>query len=59
MSSAYSVHPGWIRSNFGSGIMPGWLRGIMNLGLRPFSGLLGIMSPEDGAQTTLHCLLDE
>lgn len=57
--TAYSVHPGWIRSNFGAEVMPGWLRGIMNLGLRPFSGLLGIMSPEDGAQTTLHCLLDD
>ncbi len=55
---AFSVHPGWIRSNFGSGVVPGWLRGIMNHGLRPFSGLLGIMSPADGAQTTLHCLLD-
>ena len=57
--TAYSVHPGWIRSNFGAGIMPGWLRGAMNLALRPFSGLMGIMSPYDGAQTTLHCLLDE
>jgi len=57
--TAYSVHPGWIRSNFGADVMPGWLRGAMNLALRPFSGLLGIMSPEDGAQTTLHCLLDD
>lgn len=57
--TAYSVHPGWIRSNFGAEVMPGWLRGGMNLALRPFSGLLGIMSPEDGAQTTLHCLLDD
>ncbi len=57
--TAYSVHPGWIRSNFGAEVMPGWLRGAMNLALRPFSGLLGIMSPEDGAQTTLHCLLDD
>ncbi|MCY3917247.1 MAG: SDR family NAD(P)-dependent oxidoreductase [Chloroflexi bacterium] len=57
--TAFSVHPGWIRSNFGSGIMPGWLRGIMNLALRPFSGIMGIMSPYDGAQTTLHCLLDD
>ena len=57
--TAYSVHPGWIRSNFGAEIMPGWLRGAMNLALRPFSGLLGILSPHDGAQTTLHCLLDE
>ena len=56
---AFSVHPGWIRSNFGSGVMPGWLRGAMNLGLRPFSGLLGILTPHEGAQTTLHCLLDD
>ncbi len=57
--TAYSVHPGWIRSNFGAGIMPGWLRGAMNLALRPFSGFMGIMPPYDGAQTTLHCLLDD
>lgn len=56
---AFSVHPGWIRSNFGSEVMPGWLRGAMNLVLRPFSGLLGIMTPYEGAQTTLHCLLDD
>ena len=57
--TAFSVHPGWIRSNFGAEVMPGWLRGAMNLALRPFSGVLGIMSPEAGAQTTLHCLLDD
>lgn len=56
--TAYSVHPGWIRSNFGKEVMPAALRGIMNLVLRPFNGLLGIMGPYDGAQTTLHCLLD-
>lgn len=57
--TAYSVHPGWIRSNFGAEVIPGFLSGLMNFGLRPFSGLLGIMSPADGAQTTLHCLLDD
>lgn len=56
---AFSVHPGWIRSNFGSGVMPGWSRAILNLALRPFSGLLGILTPYEGAQTTLHCLLDD
>jgi len=56
---AFSVHPGWIRSNFGSGVMPGWLRGVLNLLLRPFSGFLGILTPYEGAQTTLHCLLDD
>ena len=57
--SAYSVHPGWIRSNFGAEVIPGFLRGLMNLALRPFSGMLGIMNPYQGAQTTLHCLLDD
>lgn len=56
---AFSVHPGWIRSNFGSSVMPGWFRTILNIVLRPFSGLLGIMTPYEGAQTTLHCLLDD
>ncbi|MCY3574359.1 MAG: hypothetical protein F4Y70_01085 [Chloroflexi bacterium] len=56
--SAYSVHPGWVRSNFGADVLPGFLRGLMNLGLRPFSGMLGIMNPYEGAQTSLHCLLD-
>jgi hypothetical protein len=27
--------------------------------MRPFSGLLTMMSAEDGAQTQLHCLLDD
>ena len=57
--TAVSVHPGWIRSNFGSALIPGWLRTPMNLAMRPFSGILGTMSPFEGAQTTLHCLLDD
>lgn len=27
--------------------------------MRPIMPLLGIISPEDGAQATLHCLLDD
>ncbi len=57
--TAISVHPGWIRSNFGSAVIPGWVRGPLNLMMRPFSGFLGIMPPFEGAQTTLHCLLDD
>ncbi len=55
--SAFSVHPGWIRSNFGSGVMPGWVRAALAIVLRPFSGPLGIVNPFEGSQTTLHCLL--
>jgi NAD(P)-dependent dehydrogenase (short-subunit alcohol dehydrogenase family) len=52
--SAFSVHPGWIRSNLVKHMAPTW---VQNVVLRPFSGLLGMMSAEDGAQTQLHCLL--
>ncbi len=54
--SAFSVHPGWIRSNLVKHMAPAWVQNVL---LRPFSGLLGMMSAEDGAQTQLHCLLDE
>ncbi|MCA9604245.1 MAG: hypothetical protein KC619_01535, partial [Myxococcales bacterium] len=35
---------------------PTWVQNVL---LRPFSGLLGMMSAEEGAQTQLHCLLDD
>jgi NAD(P)-dependent dehydrogenase (short-subunit alcohol dehydrogenase family) len=53
--SAFSVHPGWIRSNLAQGAM----RFVQNVLMRPFSGLLGTMSWFEGAQTSLHCLLDD
>jgi NAD(P)-dependent dehydrogenase (short-subunit alcohol dehydrogenase family) len=53
--SAFSVHPGWIRSNLAQGA----LRFAQNVLLRPFSGMLGTMSWFEGAQTSLHCLLDD
>jgi NAD(P)-dependent dehydrogenase (short-subunit alcohol dehydrogenase family) len=54
--SAFSVHPGWIRSNLVKHMAPAWVQSVL---LRPFSGLLGMMSWFEGAQTTLHCLLDD
>ena len=53
--SAFSVHPGWIRSNLAQGAM----RFVQNVIMRPFSGVLGTMSWFEGAQTSLHCLLDD
>ena len=53
--SAFSLHPGWIRSNLAEGPV----RFVQNVLLRPFSGLLGTMSWFEGAQTSLHCLLDD
>ena len=56
--SAFSVHPGWARSNFGSGAgFP--MNLIMGL-MRPVSNLFGMTdSNEDSAQSTLHCLLSD
>jgi NAD(P)-dependent dehydrogenase (short-subunit alcohol dehydrogenase family) len=53
---AYSTHPGWIRSNLVKHTMAPW---VQNVVMRPFSRLLTMMSAEDGAQTQLHCLLDD
>ena len=54
--SAFSTHPGWIRSNLVKHTAPAWMQNVL---LKPFSGMLGMMSAEDGAQTQLHCLLDD
>ena len=54
--AVFSVHPGWARSNLVQSILPAW---IQNVVMRPFSGLLTMMSNEDAAQTSLHCLLDD
>lgn len=54
--SAFSTHPGWIRSNLVRHVAPAWVQNVL---MRPFSPFLGMMSAEDGAQSQLHCLLDE
>ena len=36
--------------------MPLWFQNVL---LRPLSGPLGLLSYEEGAQTQLHCLLDD
>ena len=54
--TALSVHPGWIRTNLAQHVMPVW---VQNVVMRPFSGFFGMMSAYEGAQTSLHCLLDE
>ncbi len=54
--SAFSVHPGWVRSHLIKHTMPTW---VQNWVMRPFGRLMGLMGPEEGAQTQLHCLLDD
>ncbi len=54
--SAFSVHPGWARSNFGSGGGLG-MRIAMTL-MRPLSRFVSD-SNEESAQTSLHCLISD
>ncbi|HKJ26962.1 MAG TPA: SDR family oxidoreductase [Anaerolineales bacterium] len=54
--SAFSVHPGWIRSNLLQNPIGKFFQNVL---MRPFSGLLGTLSWFEGAQSTLHVLLDE
>ena len=54
--TVFSLHPGWARSNFGSGgSLP--IRIAMAV-MRPLSRLVSD-SNEESAQTTLHCLLSD
>jgi retinol dehydrogenase-13 len=54
--SAFSVHPGWARSNFGSG--GGFLMRAMMAIMRPFTRGMSD-SNEESAQTSLHVLLSD
>ena len=54
--STFSVHPGWARSNFGSGA--NWLMNTAMSLLRPFVRSM-TDSNEESAQSTLHCLLSD
>ncbi|MEE2945775.1 MAG: SDR family NAD(P)-dependent oxidoreductase [Pseudomonadota bacterium] len=51
-----SIHPGWARSNFGSG-GPLWMRAVMALA-RPLTRSMSD-SNEESAQTSLHVLLSD
>jgi retinol dehydrogenase-13 len=54
--TAVSIHPGWARSNFGSGGGAG-MRVLMAL-MRPFTRFM-TESNYEAAQTSLHCLLHD
>ncbi len=54
--SAFSVHPGWARSNFGSG--GSFLMRTAMTVMRPFTRFMSD-SNEESAQTSLHCLLSD
>lgn len=52
-----SLHPGWVRSNLDKHVIPSGFFG--NLMRNCFQKLGQMISAEDGAQTTLHCVLDD
>ncbi len=54
--SSFSVHPGWARSNFGSG--GGAMMKVANVLMKPFMPFISDSS-EDASQTSLHCLLSD
>ena len=54
--STFSVHPGWARSNFGSGA--GWLMNTAMAIMQPFTRSM-TDSNEESAQSSLHCLLSD
>ncbi|NNE81114.1 MAG: SDR family oxidoreductase [Silicimonas sp.] len=54
--TSVSLHPGWVQSNLASHTMPLW---VQNFLAYPVLKLMGMISPWEGAQTTLHCLLDD
>lgn len=54
--SAFSVHPGWARSNFGSGAR--FPMNILMSVMRPLTRTMSDSS-EESAQTSLHCLLSD
>ena len=53
--TAVSLHPGWVRTRLIRGTMPLW---VQNYVLRPVLRMKGMIEPWEGAQTTLHTLLD-
>lgn len=52
--TAVSVHPGWVRTNLARHSMPVW---VQNYILRPVFGLMGMIEPWEGAQSSLHAAL--
>jgi NAD(P)-dependent dehydrogenase (short-subunit alcohol dehydrogenase family) len=53
--TAVSVHPGWVRTPLIRHTMPLWIQDTI---FRPVGRLMGMIEPWEGAQTTLHALLD-
>jgi NAD(P)-dependent dehydrogenase (short-subunit alcohol dehydrogenase family) len=51
--TAVSVHPGWVRTELMRHTMPGWMQSVT----RPIMGMMGMVEPWEGTQTTLYAAL--
>ncbi len=51
---AVSVHPGWVRTDLARHTMPLF---VQNYIMRPIMGLMGMIEPWQGAQTSLYAML--
>ncbi|MGB5812861.1 MAG: SDR family oxidoreductase [Polyangiales bacterium] len=52
--TAVSVHPGWVRTQLARHTMPVWIQDYV---MRPFMGMMGMVEPWEGAQTSLYAAL--
>lgn len=52
--TAVSVHPGWVRTQLTRHTMPVWMQDYV---MRPFMGMMGMVEPWEGAQTSLYAAL--
>ena len=52
--TAVSVHPGWVRTRLIRHTIPVWMQDTL---MRPIGGLIGMIEPWQGAQTTLYAAL--
>ena len=51
--TAVSVHPGWVRTELMRHTMPAWMQYVT----RPIMGMMGMVEPWEGTQTTLYAAL--
>ena len=51
--TAVSVHPGWVRTELMRHTMPAWMQSVT----RPILGMMGMVEPWEGAQTSLYAAL--
>ena len=54
-----SIHPGWVNSGLTNASSRGLALRIFYSLWHPFAATFGMLTPKQGAQTTLHCILND